>query len=152
MTTTGTADTELPPGVGSTDRVVLFDGVCNLCTAWSQFLIRHDPAATFKLAPMQSPAGQAVLRWAGMDTDEYLTMVVVEGRRIYTRSSAFFRVMRGLGLPWSLLVIFALVPRVLRDWVYDRIAKNRYTLFGRRDSCLLPSPETARHFLEGAET
>lgn len=136
-----------PPGLAPADRVVLFDGVCRLCSAWAQFLIRFDGQKRFKLATVQSPEGQALLSWFGMPTEQFDTMVLIEGNRVYRRSSAFVRVLLGLGLPFSLVAVVWVIPSPLRDWVYDRIALNRYRLFGKNDQCLLPTADHDSRFL-----
>lgn len=138
---------ESAPGVGSEDRVVLFDGVCRLCSAWARFLIRFDRRCRFKLATVQSPEGQAILAWHGLSTDAYETMLLVEGPKMHTKSAAFFRVMAHLPFPWPMVCIGWLVPFFIRDWLYDRIALNRYSLFGRYDSCVLPTPDHESRFL-----
>lgn len=138
----------LPPRVGPTDRVVLFDGVCKLCGAWARFLIRFDTKHTFKLASIQSEEGTDILTWYGLPTDDYDTMVVVEGPRLYTKSAAFLNVMRGLPFPWPLVSVFWLVPSFLRDWLYNRLALNRYRLFGQTESCLMPTPDHMQRFLK----
>jgi predicted DCC family thiol-disulfide oxidoreductase YuxK len=138
---------DLPPRVGPDDRIVLFDAVCKLCGAWARFLIRHDRRGVFKLCSVQSEAGRDILAFHGLPTDTFDTMLLVEGSTVHVRSSAFFRVMRGLGLPWSLVLVFWLIPRPLRDWLYDRIALNRYRWFGRHDYCVLPSPDHAGRFV-----
>lgn len=140
----------LPPNVGPQDRVVLFDGVCKLCGAWARFLIRFDRQGVFKLCSIQSDEGQAILAFYGMPTDYVETMALVEGPEIYTKSTAFFRVMQRLPFPWPLILVFVLVPRVVRDWLYDRIALNRYKIFGRFEYCVLPSPDHERRFLRKA--
>ncbi len=133
----------LKPG----ECVVLFDGVCKLCNGWAKFLIRHDPAHRVRLAAVQSPEGQALLDWAGLPLDQFDTMAVIEDDQVYYRSDAFFKVMGHLPTPWPWLNVFRAVPRFLRDGCYDRIALNRYRLFGRYDSCLVPTPDHARRFL-----
>lgn len=137
----------LPPGVNADDSVVLFDGVCRLCHAWARFLIRHDKRHRFKLATVQSAQGQAILQWYGLPTDHYDTMILLEEGRLYGQSSAFLRVMRRLPFPWPLACVSWIIPAPLRDWLYDRIALNRYRLFGRYDSCLLPDPDHHGRFL-----
>jgi predicted DCC family thiol-disulfide oxidoreductase YuxK len=141
----------LAPGVSATDRVVLFDGVCKLCGAWARFLIRYDLHGHFKLASVQSPEGQAILAWYGLPTDYYETMLLVEGSRIYTKSEAFMRIMARLPWPWPLASIGRVLPGFLRDWLYDRIALNRYALFGRHDVCVIPTPDHEARFLHGKE-
>ncbi len=140
----------LPPNVGPQDRVVLFDGVCKLCGAWARFLIHFDRQGVFKLCSVQSDEGQAILAFYGMPTDYVETMALVEGPEIYTKSTAFFRVMQRLPFPWPLIVVFVLVPRVIRDWLYDRIALNRYKIFGRFEHCVLPRPDHESRFLRKA--
>ncbi len=135
----------LKPG----ECVVLFDGVCKLCNGWAKFLIRHDHAHRVRLAAVQSPEGQALLAWAGLPLDQFDTMAVIEDQRTYYRSDAFFKVMGHLPAPWPWLKVFRIVPRFVRDWAYDRIALNRYRLFGRYDACLVPTPDHLRRFLKG---
>ena len=139
----------LPPGVGAEDRVVLFDGVCRLCAGWVRFLLRHDRQARFLLCSIQSAEGQAILRHFGLPTERVDSMLLVEGPRAWRQSDAFLRVMRQLPGAWPLFGGLGLIPRPLRDWLYDRIAQNRYRLFGRRAHCLLPSAEQASRFLHG---
>lgn len=138
-----------PPHLRPGERVVLFDGVCALCNGWVRFLIRHDRARLFRLAAVQSAEGQAILRWFGLPTDRFATMLYVEGREFYVRSEAIARILRQLPAPWPLLAVFRFLPVGLRDWCYDRIALNRYRLFGRHAVCLLPSPDHKGRFLDG---
>ena len=135
------------PGVSAQDRVVLFDGVCKLCNAWSRFLIRFDRGRRFTLASVQSPEGLAILRWYGLPTESYDTMLLVEGPRLYTRSTAFIRVMAQLPFPWPLVAVVWIIPPFIRNWLYDRIALNRYRLFGRFEACVLAPPDHAARFL-----
>ena len=137
----------LPAGLGAEDRVVLFDGVCNLCNGWVQFVIVRDPAARLKLASVQSPAGQAILAWCGLPTDHFDTMVFVEHGKAWLKSTAFLHAVRYLSRPWPWLSLGLVVPRPIRDWIYDRLARNRYRLFGRQESCMMPTPESAARFL-----
>lgn len=138
----------LPPGLSQHDRVVLFDGVCRLCSAWARFLIRFDRHHVFRLATVQSRAGQRILAWHGLPTDSYETMVLADGASIYTKSTAFLRIVARLPWPWPILAMGWVIPRVIRDWLYDRIARNRYTLFGRYDTCMVPSADVASRFLD----
>lgn len=131
------------------DRIILFDGVCKLCSAWAKFLIKYDRNHTFALATVQSAAGQRLLALHGLPTDTYSTMALIDDNTLYTQSSAFLQVMRLLPLPWPLFTIFYIIPRPIRDWLYDRIALNRYKLFGKFDSCLLPTPDHQKRFIDG---
>lgn len=127
--------------------LVLFDGVCNFCNGWVRFLIRHDPAKRFRFAPLQSAAGQAALRRLGLPADALTTIVVIEGERAYTKSSAALALARRLGGLWPLVGMFRLVPAPLRDAVYDVIARYRYRWFGRQAECLVPTPDVRDRFL-----
>lgn len=128
--------------------VILFDGVCNLC-AWSvQFIIRRDPRGRFRFAALQSPAGRRLLAERGADMRGLDSVVLVEGSRWYARSDAALRIARHLRGGWPLLALLRVVPRPLRDWAYDVIARNRYRWFGRQEACMLPTPALRERFLE----
>lgn len=133
----------LAPG----ETVVLFDGVCKLCNGWAKFLIRHDHHRRVRLAAVQSPQGQALLEWAGLPLDDFDTMAVINGRHYWVRSEAFFEVVSRLPAPWPLLRVLRLCPLGVRDWLYDRVARNRYRWFGKHSSCMVPSPDHAGRFL-----
>jgi predicted DCC family thiol-disulfide oxidoreductase YuxK len=137
----------LPPLIQPGERVVLFDGVCKLCNGWARFLIRHDPEQRFRLASVQSTEGQALLEWGGLPTDHFDSMALIENGQMRLRSDAVLRIVAQLPKPGRFLAGLWLIPRPIRDWCYDRIALNRYRLFGRYDSCLLPSADHARRFL-----
>jgi predicted DCC family thiol-disulfide oxidoreductase YuxK len=87
-----------------------------------------------------------------MPTDAYDTMVLAEGPAVYTKSAAFIRVVARLPLPWPLAAAVWVIPRFMRDWCYDRVARNRYALFGRYDTCILPDTDTAERFLDEPRT
>ena len=137
---------KLAPGVSPSDKVVLYDGVCKLCGAWARFLIRFDRRRRFKLASVQSPEGQAILGWYGLSTEDFDTMLLVEGPRMFVKSTAFIRIVARLPFPWFLLAIGWLIPAPLRHWLYDRVALNRYAIFGRFDACVLPTPDHEARF------
>lgn len=139
---------KLPPYVGENDCVILFDGVCKLCNAWSQFVIKNDKQQCFKLCSVQSPEGQSILNYFKMPTDHFNTMLYVEGNQFFAKSDAFLYVIRKFGMPWRILYLFKIIPKSIRNWLYDRIALNRYSLFGKYDSCMLPSPENENRFLK----
>ncbi len=128
--------------------VVLFDGVCNLCDASVHFIIDHDPCARFAFAPLQSPAGQALLAGHGLTDSVPDSVVLVEDGRCFTRSTAARRSARRLSGPWPLLYPLILIPRPLRDATYRWVARNRYRWFGRKDQCRLPTPDLAARFID----
>lgn len=127
--------------------VILFDGVCNLCNGFVQFVVARDPQARFRFAALQSTAAVALLREASVTAPLPDSMVLVEDGRVYMRSTAALRVARGLRFPWPVAYLLVIVPRVIRDRVYDFIAAHRYRWFGRRESCMVPTPDLARRFL-----
>jgi predicted DCC family thiol-disulfide oxidoreductase YuxK len=130
--------------------VILFDGVCNLCNAAVRTVVRYDDRGVFRLAPLQSAVGQALLRRHGLPTADFDSVVLVEDGGVYTRSTAALRVCRRLGLPWSLLSPVLAVPAPLRDPFYDLVARLRYRVFGRTDECQVPSPAVRERFAERA--
>lgn len=137
-----------PPNLGEGDNVILFDGVCKLCNGWSNFIIKYDNQHQFTLCSVQSPEGQQILQYFNMPIDHFDTMLYVEGNRYFEKSDAFLKIVYKLGFPWRILYVFNVIPRSIRNWLYDRIALNRYTLFGKFDSCMLPTKENENRFLK----
>jgi predicted DCC family thiol-disulfide oxidoreductase YuxK len=129
--------------------ILLFDGVCNLCNAAVQFVLARDTKQYFRFASLQSEAGGRLLREHGIPIPEGdpSSMVVIEDGRAFERSSAALRIVRHLGWPWKLLYAFVVVPRFLRDAMYRFIANHRYAWFGKKDACLMPTPELRARFL-----
>jgi predicted DCC family thiol-disulfide oxidoreductase YuxK len=128
--------------------LVVFDGVCVLCSGFVQFILEHDPAFAFRLTTAQSPLGQALFRHYGLDTQTFETnLVLIEGRP-YAKLDTVAAVGARLGWPWRAAAVLRLLPRVLGDWVYDRVARNRYALFGRTEHCMLPPPEWRERFID----
>lgn len=121
--------------------------MCVLCSANAQFVLRHDRARRFRLASMQGDVGAEIYRRLGIDPEDPDTIVVVDGERAVRDSDAVLAIYSGLGWPWQLMGVFRLVPRALRDPVYRLIARNRYRLFGRRESCWMPSQEDRERIL-----
>jgi predicted DCC family thiol-disulfide oxidoreductase YuxK len=128
--------------------VVLFDGVCNLCNGAVNFIIDRDPDGYFRFAPLQSDVGGRLLADSEVSAADLDTIVLVENGEILVRSAAALRIARHLSGLWPLLFTFVVVPRPLRDAVYDWIAANRYRWFGRRDQCRVPTPELTDRFLD----
>jgi predicted DCC family thiol-disulfide oxidoreductase YuxK len=121
--------------------------VCNLCNAVVQFVIRNDPNGCFKLAPLDSEAGRALLAQRGVAPGANSSVVLVDNDGVHVRSDAALRIARRLRAPWPAAVMLWVVPRPIRDGVYDWIAANRYAWYGKRDECLIPTPELAARFL-----
>lgn len=145
--TTGTAGDVVDP-TDDEGPILLFDGVCNLCTGVVQFLIPRDPEGKLRYGSLQSDAGQHLLERFGLPTDSLDTFVLVEGERCYTRSTAALRVAKHLGRPYSWLYPLRYVPRPVRDAVYGLVARYRYRVFGKKDQCMLPPPDWESRFIE----
>ncbi|GAB2188418.1 thiol-disulfide oxidoreductase DCC family protein [Sessilibacter sp. MAH2] len=135
------------PHIERDDHLVLFDGVCTLCNHWCAFLLKFDKQQTFKLASVQSAKGQEILKYLEMPTNDFETMLVIGEYRIYSKSDAFFYVMSKLPYPWKILQCLQIFPRSLRNYCYDKIARNRYKIFGKKDYCALPNPADQHRFL-----
>jgi predicted DCC family thiol-disulfide oxidoreductase YuxK len=118
--------------------IILFDAMCVLCSANAGFVLRHDGQGHFRLAAMQGEVGQTLYRRFGIDPADPDTLIVVTGDRACRNSDAILAIWRGLGWPWRALCVFGFVPRGLRDPLYRWVARNRYRLFGRRESCWVP--------------
>jgi predicted DCC family thiol-disulfide oxidoreductase YuxK len=128
--------------------VILFDGVCNLCNGFVQFVVKHDPAGRFQFASLQSETGRDLLAKHGLPAiAEPETVVLIEQGQAYTHSTAALRILRQLREPWAWLYAAILLPRPLRDWVYRFVARHRYQWFGHRDACMLPTPALRQRFL-----
>jgi predicted DCC family thiol-disulfide oxidoreductase YuxK len=132
----------------SDDRpIIVFDGMCVLCSANARFVLKHDRQGLFRLASMQSEAGAALYRRFGIDPADPETLIVVTGDRALRNSDAIIAIYRGLGWPWRAAAALAVMPRRLRDPIYQWLARNRYRLFGRRETCWLPDPSHAERML-----
>lgn len=130
------------------NNIILFDEICVLCNGWVKFLLKFDRHARFKLASVQSTLGQDILKYYAMPLDHYDTMLTIFEGQLFTESGAFLKVMQHLGFPFHLVIIGKIIPRFIRDFIYRQIASNRYRIFGKTDSCIFPSAENKKHFLE----
>jgi predicted DCC family thiol-disulfide oxidoreductase YuxK len=127
--------------------IVVFDAKCLLCSAWVKFLLKHDKRGTFRFASIQSKAGADLLARAGLQVTTLETLLLVDGTRTYQHTAAILRILHQLGFPWRLAWVGWLVPSFIRDAVYRWIARNRYRIFGRSDSCFLPGKEYLGRFI-----
>ncbi|MFB6213808.1 MAG: thiol-disulfide oxidoreductase DCC family protein [Candidatus Nanohaloarchaea archaeon] len=129
--------------------LVLFDGLCDLCSGLVRFTIARDSEERFRFAPLRSDTGKDILDEVGVDAGELETFVLVEDGQAYTRSTAALRLLKGLGGGWRIAAyLLEAVPKPLRDLGYSLVARIRYLLFGRRESCMVPSPVIKDRFLE----
>ena len=130
------------------EKIILFDGVCNLCSGMVMFTIKRDVKAKIKYASLQSVSGQAFLKKFDLPLNDFNSFVYVIGDKHYRRSSAALRVFKELGGFWKILFIFIIVPPFIRDFIYAIISKNRYRIFGKKESCMIPTAEIKNRFLE----
>jgi len=128
--------------------IVLFDGVCNLCNRAVQFIIKRDKKKQFLFASLQGKAGNKLLQKFDLPANLFNSFILVEGDKVYTRSTAALRVAKKLSGGWKLLYGLMIVPGFIRNAVYNLIAKNRYKWFGKREECMIPTPELKERFLD----
>ncbi len=149
---TSAADPTLPPDTvpkieDVSGPLLLFDGVCNLCTGSVKFVIKHDRRERFRFASLQSPYARQLLGVPDGEEDPLSSMLLIVDGRLLSQSTAVLNVARRLDAPWPLASVFLLVPPFLRNWVYAWIGKRRYRWFGEKEACWLPDPKLAARFL-----
>lgn len=127
--------------------IILFDGVCNLCDNLVKFVIKNDKKNYFKFAPLQSESGRELLDKYNIDKESLDSVVLVENDKAYTHSSAALQLTKNLDAPWFLAYPLIFVPKFIRNPIYNWIARNRYKWFGKKDSCMMPTPEIKAKFL-----
>ncbi len=126
---------------------IFFDGECNLCSGSVQFVLKRDRKEEFRFASLQGETGQALLASLQFPKDHFDSFILQEGDVIYTRSTAALTVVKHLGGAWSLLYALIVIPRFIRDGVYEFISRRRYKWFGKRETCWLPQPKWEKRFL-----
>ncbi len=131
----------------NSDHIILFDGVCNLCNGAVQYVIKRDRKGQFKFASLQSDLGQKLLAQSGLPKDHLKSFVYINNDAIYTRSDAALKVARQLKGVVKWLYPFIVLPKFIRDAVYELIARNRYRLFGKREACMIPAPGLQDRFV-----
>ena len=127
--------------------IILFDGVCNLCDGFVQFVIQHDSKGQFRFASLQSETGREILATHQLPQDQLSTIVLSRGDEFFTKSDAALRILSNLDGILKLTGIFLFLPRFVRDIFYDLVARNRYRIFGRKDACMIPTQELRERFL-----
>jgi predicted DCC family thiol-disulfide oxidoreductase YuxK len=130
--------------------VIVFDGLCNICSFGVQRVLRHDRAGLFRFAFAQGPVGGRLKAQYGLTPGDLENVALIEDGRCYVKSTAALKVLDRLPGPWRLLRVLWIVPRPLRDLAYSFIARNRYRLFGKRKTCLMPTPAQRSRFLDQA--
>ena len=130
-------------------QLILFDGVCNLCNSSVNYVIKHDKDDVFRFAPLQGETGKAIIEKFNLGTLQTDSILLYsEGKNLKIKSSAALAIASKLGFPINLLTAFYIVPPFIRNWVYDYVAKNRYTWYGKQDQCMIPTKELKDKFLE----
>jgi predicted DCC family thiol-disulfide oxidoreductase YuxK len=130
------------------ERIILFDGVCNLCNGSVTFVLQREKGPIFKFAPIQSEAGKELLKWCGLSEGYKQAAILIDHRKAYFGSTAALKIGQQLKFPWSLLAYLGFIfPGFVRDWVYNQIAAHRYRWFGKRDVCMVPAQDLKARFL-----
>lgn len=130
-------------------HIVIFDGVCNLCNSSVQYIIKHDKQNKFLFTPLQSKTGQFIFKTFNIDISKTDSIVLYSpDNTISIKSSAALKIAKHLGFPNNLFSVFIIIPRVFRDWVYDYISKNRYKWYGKKEACMIPTPELKSKFID----
>ncbi|HEX7906435.1 MAG TPA: thiol-disulfide oxidoreductase DCC family protein [Chitinophagaceae bacterium] len=129
-------------------QIILFDGVCNLCNRSVQFIIKRDTKKKFLFASLQGKSGQALLKRFNLQADDFNSFILIDGDKIYSRSAGALRMLKELGGGWKLFYAFMIVPRFIRDAVYNWVARNRHKWYGKREECMVPTPELKERFLD----
>jgi predicted DCC family thiol-disulfide oxidoreductase YuxK len=129
-------------------QLILFDGVCNLCNSSINYVIKYDKNDVFMFAPLQGEAGKQIIQKFHLDTSKTDSILLYsEEKGLQIKSSAALAIASKLGFPRNLLTIFYIIPPFIRNWVYDYIAKNRYKWYGKKEACMIPTPELQVKFL-----
>ncbi|GKU83636.1 thiol-disulfide oxidoreductase DCC family protein [Niallia sp. NCCP-28] len=126
--------------------IILFDGVCNLCNQSVQFILKRDPEGYFSFASIQGESGQELLKKYQISKN-LDSLLLIKDNKYYTKSAAALQICKHLNGFWKYLIIFKIVPPFIRNGLYDMVAKNRYKWFGKRDSCMLPTPDNKNRFI-----
>jgi len=130
-------------------KIILFDGVCNLCDSLVQFIIKHDRKNIFLFVPLQSELGQKIISYIGVETSKTDSIILyLPSIAYYYKAQAIFGIVKHLGGLYPLLNVFSIFPYGFSNRVYDYVAKNRYKWFGKKESCMIPTPELKAKFLE----
>ncbi|MEH6681152.1 MAG: thiol-disulfide oxidoreductase DCC family protein [Sediminicola sp.] len=131
-----------------THKIILFDGVCNLCNGAIQFVIKHDKKDVFRYAPLQGGVGAALLAERNIDTSQIDSIILIEpGVAYYTKSAAALKIGQEFGGAWKMLGLLEWIPEKISNFIYDIVARNRYKWFGKKDDCMIPTPELKAKFL-----
>ena len=135
------------PGFADDRPIIVFDGICAMCSAFVHFMLRRDSSGIYRFIPAQSPLGRALYVHFGLDPENYQSNILIQDGQAFLKSEGSLRIVSGLGWPWSMAAIVRLLPTAWRDRLYEAIARNRFALFGRRKTCFLPDARFQDRFL-----
>lgn len=135
-----------PNSIKNNSHIILFDGLCKLCSGFMQFIYKRDKEAAFKFAWLQDDKSKEILDWLELPGENFDTIVYIESGRAFFKSTAFLKIVRNLSFPWPILSVGYILPWFLRDMVYDFVAKNRYRWFGKKEACLVPTGKLLKRF------
>jgi len=126
--------------------LLLFDGVCNLCNGTVNWIIKHDPEGIIHFASLQSDLAERKLKGEGLDNQSLSSVILIKGNQFYTQSEAILQVLGDIKPGGFLFTLLSLIPKPLRDWGYKQVARNRYRIFGKKNTCMVPKPEWRERF------
>jgi len=132
-------------------KIILFDGICNYCNEKVNFIIKHDAKNIFRFAALQSEIGQEIVKQSGINTSIDSLILIEHGNAYYIKSEAIFKILKQLNTPLKGFILFNILPSLLKDRIYEYIAKNRYKWYGKKEVCMIPSPTIQYKFLDYCE-
>ncbi|AIN73996.1 DUF393 domain-containing protein [Flavobacterium psychrophilum] len=136
-------------GIPTNKKIIIFDGICNLCNSSVQYIIKHDKKDVFRFVPIQSKLGQNIINYIGISSKNIDSVILYNpGKAYYYKSTAALEIAKSLGGFFTYATLFRIIPSAIRDILYDYIAKNRYKWYGKNESCSIPTPELKLKFLE----
>jgi predicted DCC family thiol-disulfide oxidoreductase YuxK len=137
----------IPDSIKNNKYIILFDGVCNLCSGFMHFVFKRDQKSIFKFAWLQDNKSKEILSWLSLPRDKSDTIILIEAGQPYFKSQAVIKILRLLRFPWPLFIMGYIFPTFFRDWIYDFVAENRYKWFGKKEQCIVPTEEAVKRFL-----
>ena len=130
------------------NNILLFDGVCNLCSGFVQFVLKNEKSGEIKFASLQSSIGEQIIKHYKVSQNGLESIVFIQNEKAYEKSEAIIKISRHLVKPWSFLPFFSFLPVAFRNFIYDLVASNRYRIFGKKDVCWIPDPKWKKRFLD----
>ena len=136
-----------PTIVKDNNHIIVFDDECNLCNSSVKFILKYDKNKIFKFTSVKSNSGRQLLQWCKLSTEQYKTLVFINNGNILYKSQAILSIAQSLPFPWPILTVLKLIPIFIRDYCYNLVATNRYSVFGKTTTCLIPTKEIRERFI-----